>query len=109
MPRSRLTAVVLVIAAIALATVLPASPQEQLPEAIQAIVDGWKRCVQRSFTVQLRSTADRDLAAEIAFQACATEEQAVKYAFENHCGNCVAHVMIVARVNLKRSMVGGQP
>jgi hypothetical protein len=38
--------------------------------------NAWRSCLGRSYRVQLGLTRDRDMAAEHAFQACATEERA---------------------------------
>jgi len=40
--------------------------------------DDWTRCLKSSFAIQKTETRDKNLAAERSFQACASEEDALR-------------------------------
>ena len=40
--------------------------------------DDWMKCLRASYRIQVGETRDKNLAAERAFQACTTEEDALK-------------------------------
>ena len=72
----------------------------------------WRTCLSRSYTAQRSSTRDRALAAELAFQACATEERAALEYTVAQSGALepaqVNQLIADGKAKLKADLIGGR-
>jgi hypothetical protein len=59
----------------------PSPAASQKPDAVtertKALQQAWFACLRTSYPIAKTQTPDKNAAAEIAFQSCATEEQAI--------------------------------
>lgn len=68
----------LTLAALAVVATLPASVSAQsIAENVKRAQDRWMKCLQSSYRINRRQQPDPNAAAEMAFQACTTEEDFV--------------------------------
>jgi hypothetical protein len=85
---------------------LQACSHENRPSTITVKRNIWTGCVSSSFEQQRKMTPDANAAAEMAFQACQREEQAIfamsddpQYVFQ------ASRVMAQHKANLKRDLL----
>jgi hypothetical protein len=55
--------------------VLAGAAAQSTSDTIKRVQDHWMRCLKSSFQIHRKRTPDPNAAAEMAFRACATEEE----------------------------------
>jgi hypothetical protein len=89
------------------ALALIAGPAIAQPPPIEPLVARWRECVVQSFKRQRIATPDASMAAEAAFIACQTEENAF-FLSRPAPPDIVAQYRVLYRAKLKGALVAGQ-
>jgi hypothetical protein len=78
-------------------------PEPTLSEITHRVGENWRRCVFESYNTTRIQNSNRNAAAEMAFQSCATEEAAV-VALGNSMG-IGPNTVIAIRARLKQQLL----
>jgi hypothetical protein len=59
-------------------TATPSFAQESTLSPVRRAQNHWDRCLEESYRIARKNNEDKNLAAEVAFQACASEENELR-------------------------------
>jgi hypothetical protein len=63
-----------IVFALMMATQIEGASAQSVAGSVKRVQDRWMQCLKSSFQINRKQTPDPNAAAEMAFQACATEE-----------------------------------
>jgi hypothetical protein len=68
--------------------------------------DPWIRCLKESYAFQVQKLLEKNAAAEAAFGACRSEEEAVKASMQAKGAN--TSLLPIMKAHMKRSLIEGK-